>query len=358
LTLVENMIFSTEEQRTVIKFLVARGEKATDIHHQLKEVCGDSCLSDGRVRDWVRQFKAGRVSCEDEYRCGRPTTSTSDENIASVQEHVMSDRRLTLQELSDLSGISSTAVGRILSDYLNMTKVSARWVPRMLDAEKKQNRITTSQAMLTRHFANQNNFLTSIITVDETWIPLYNPETKQQSKQWKHVYSPPPKKFRTAASAEKVLYAIFWDSDGVILAHPVPKGQTITGQYYKELIELQLLPAVEQSRPRMCNSNFRLHHDNAPPHTSRVVTEFLIEKRIETVQHPPYSPDLAPSDFWLFPNMKNSLRGTRYSSRSALGSAIFQWTKHTPKESFAGAYQDWMKRCQRCIEKEGDYVEK
>jgi len=53
--------------------------------------------------------------------------------------------------------------------------------------------------------------------------------------------------------------------------------------------------------------NFILHQDNAPPQKARIVTEFLVEQGLETLRHPPYSPDFAPSDFWLFDTLKLSL---------------------------------------------------
>ena len=76
------------------------------------------------------------------------------------------------------------------------------------------------------------------------------------------------------------------------------------------------------------------------------------------VPHAPYSPDLAPSDFWLFPTMKDTLRGRTFSSRSALAIAIFQWSERTPKEAFAAAMQSWRERCEKCVCLQGDYVEK
>jgi histone-lysine N-methyltransferase SETMAR len=81
------------------------------------------------------------------------------------------------------------------------------------------------------------------------------------------------------------------------------------------------------------------HQDNAPPHRAARVHQFFDDNNIKVVPHIPYSPDLAPSDFWLFPTMKDTLRGRTFSSRSALATAIFQWSERTPKEAFAAAMQ-------------------
>ena len=82
------------------------------------------------------------------------------------------------------------------------------------------------------------------------------------------------------------------------------------------------------------------------------------DNNIEIVPHAPYSPDLAPRDLWLFPTMKDTLRGRTFSSRSALETAIFQWSERTPKEAFAAAMQSWLERCEKCVCLQADYVEK
>jgi len=216
--------------------------------------------------------------------------------------------------------------------------------------------MTCSEEMLTRHHSDPH-FLEKLVTMDETWIPMFNPETKRQSKQWKHSDSPPPKKFRVGAFAEKILYSIFWDQKGDILSYPLPKGMTITGACYRDILKNHLLPAVAEKRPELVG-NFILHQDNTPPHKARIVTEFLVEQGIETLRHPPYSPDLAPSDFWLFDTLKLSLRGREFPSRSSLGSAVYQSLKHIPKDSYKKCYEKCVGHWQLCLDKEGDYVEK
>ena len=148
----------------------------------------------------------------------------------------------------------------------------------------------------------------------------------------------PTCRWQVGASAEKILYSIFWDQKGVILSYPLPKGMTITGKCYRDILKNHLLPAAAEKRPELLG-NFILHQDNAPPHKVRIVTEFLVEEGIETLRHPPYSPDLALSDFWLFDTLKLSLRGRQFPSRSSLGSAVHQSLKHIPKDSYKKCYE-------------------
>jgi len=68
--------------------------------------------------------------------------------------------------------------------------------------------------------------------MDEAWLYHYDPETKQQSMEWRHIGSPRPRKFRVQKSFGKVLASIFWDQDGILLIDYLPKGQTINAEYY------------------------------------------------------------------------------------------------------------------------------
>ena len=104
-----------------------------------------------------------------------------------------------------------------------MSKVSARWVPRNLIMQDRQQRVESSQELLEMYNANPEDFHTHLVTGDETASPL-GPDTEKESMQWKHPGSPPPKKFRTQPSASKVMATVFWDSKGIILIDYKPAG--------------------------------------------------------------------------------------------------------------------------------------
>jgi len=91
-------------------------------------------------------------------------------------------------------------------------------------------------------------------------------ETKRQLAQWKHTDSPPPKKFRVTAIAEKMMVAMFWDSEGMILTHCIPKSTTVTGETCEDvLLQTKLLLAFREKRPKKAAAVF-FHHNNAPSH--------------------------------------------------------------------------------------------
>ena len=77
-----------------------------------------------------------------------------------------------------------------------------------------------------------------------------------------------------------------------------------------------------------------------PPLMCEVFKSFLASEKVKVLNHPPYSPDLSPCDFLLFPRLKKMLSGNKYTSRSFLGSAIYQCLQQIPKEDYLFAFRD------------------
>jgi histone-lysine N-methyltransferase SETMAR len=115
-------------------------------------------------------------------------------------------------------GISKECVGYILHEELDMKKLCARWMPRLLTADQKCTHMKISEQCLERF--NKIKLILCFcrfITMDETWIHHYTPESKQQSKQWTEAICSVPKKTRLVPSAVKVMASVFWDAEGFCL---------------------------------------------------------------------------------------------------------------------------------------------
>ena len=118
------------------------------------------------------------------------------------------------------------------------------------------------------------------------------------------------------------MHMVFFDRQGLVYDHAVPRHTTVTSAYYSNVLRSQLLRHLRTERSEKVKNGWILHHDNAPAHTARLTQECLQELNVSVLPHPPYSPDLAPCDFWLFPTIKNSLRGKRLSSDEELNNAV------------------------------------
>jgi len=345
------------EIRAVIKYFVLKGLSPTDIQSEFRNTLGDSSPSFSTIKKWAAEFKRGRTSIQDDERSGRPKTATTEENVAKIHNAILSDRRLKIRELAEMSKISADRVHCILHDILGMRKLSARWVPRLLTPDQKRTRLNISQQCLDQFQRNPAEFLRRFITVDETWIHHYTPEMKEQSKQWVGPGETAPKKAKTVPSAGKIMATVFWDSHGVVLIDFLEHGRTITGAYYANLLD-QLNKAIQAKRPHLAKKKVLFHHDNAPAHASHIVAAKLHELHYEVLPHAPYSPDLAPCDYYLFPNLKKWLGGRRFTSNEEVKSETTEYFAGLEKPYFAEGIRKLENRWKKCIDSQGDYVEK
>ena len=116
-----------------------------------------------------------------------------------------------------------------------MRRICAKFVPRVLREDQKERRCHDSREMV-ELINSDPAVLDALVTCDERWIYCYDPETKRQSSQWKHVGSPRPKKARESKPTHKLLMIPFFDSTGMIYKHWVPTGQTVNKEYHAEVL--------------------------------------------------------------------------------------------------------------------------
>lgn len=345
------------EIRVVIKYFHLKGFTPQQIIAELQETLGESAPSNAMVYNWVNEFKRGRSSTVDEPRSGRPIEVSTPQMINKIHDMVLADRKLKVREIAEAVGISTGQVFKILHEHLEMKKLCARWVPRMLTKDQKRARVVTSEQCLAMFRRNPKDFVHRIITVDETWIHHYTPESSQEAKQWRKLGETPPKRPKTAKSAGKVLATVFWDATGILFIDYMEHGRTITGPYYVTLLD-RLVDEIKRKRPYVKRKKILFLQDNASPHTCHVSTEKFEQLGFELIPHPPYSPDLAPSDYYLFPNLKRWLRGKRFESNEEVEYETEAYFGQLDSGYYLEGIKKLEDRWNRCILLNGDYVEK
>jgi len=169
------------------------------------------------------------------------------------------------------------------------------------------------------------------------------------------VAHPRPKKFRVQKSAGKVLASIFWDKDGILLIDYLPKGQTINAEYYSSLL-VQLKDILKEKRHGKVTKGVLFLYDNAPAHRALATQKKLAYLGFQRLDHRPYSPDLALSDYHLFPALKKQLKGCHFSSGAEVIAAVEIWLDGQPSEFFLSGskLEQWAKKC---IKLHGEHVE-
>jgi len=146
----------------------------------------------------------------------------------------------------------------------------------------------------------------------------------------------------------------FFDHKGIVHHEFTAQGQMVNQQcYLEELTRLQ--ESVWRRRPGLWPDRWILHHDNAPVHDVLRVREFLAKKSITKMDHPPYSPDLAPCNFWLFPKLKNALKGQRFADLSDIQRDVKTLLRGIPENDFQDCFRQWHHRLTKCIASQGEY---
>ena len=178
-------------------------------------------MSRAKCFEWHARFKRGRTSLEDDERSVRPSTSSTPKNV-----HVHEDRRRSDKDIATIFNVSYGTVQKILTCDMNVHRVAAKFVPRLLTPEQKEHHVAICQE-LRRRAVDDPTFMSRVITTDEIWVYRYDPETKQQPSQWKSPGSPRPKKVRQSCSATKIMLIVFLDIRGIVHHEFVPEGQTV-----------------------------------------------------------------------------------------------------------------------------------
>jgi len=155
----------------------------------------------------------------------------------------------------------------------------------------------------------------------------------------------------------KVLLVVFFDWKDIVHHKFVPRGQMVNKYLYQEFSS-RLRDAVRRKRPELWeNQTWMLHHDNAPTHVSLLIRSYLVKHQTSVASHPPYSPDLAPAEFFLFPKLKTTLKGRRFQTTEEIEENAIRELRAIIESAFQEAFQQWMKRWERCIASRGDYFE-
>lgn len=310
------------EQRVVIKSCVAWGFDPQCTINSVKAAFGDHALSHTQIRHWFRVFTADPgKSTADAKRAGRPKSKRTPAGIDKVKTQLQADRRSTLRQLARETEMAHSTVRKILKKDLGMSKIAPKFVPRVLSQEEKDRRMVFSQRNLAK-LESDPGLIHRIVTSDESWIYTFDPLSKRADMQWRSKEEPRPTKILRPRSQKKTMLILFFDSSGVILADFYDDGMVTRDVYIESLRRMR--EAMRKKRPALWGPphSFILLHDNASPHTANDTEDFLELVEQPVWEHPPYSPDLSPCDFWAFPMLKEQIHGHKFQNLEDVQTAV------------------------------------
>ena len=209
----------TLEKWYAIKFCFKLGKNdATETYGILQTAFGTSCMNQTSIIEWYKRFKEGRESVRDDERCGRSKEVRTPELIGQIKNFMDKDHRVSIETISAQFDVSVGTVHTIIREELKMQKICTKFVPRLLREDQKVRHCHDSREMV-ELISSDRTVLDALVTCDESWIYCYDPETKRQSSQWKHVGCPRPKKARQSKSTHELLMIPFFDRTDMIYMH-------------------------------------------------------------------------------------------------------------------------------------------
>lgn len=219
---------------------------------------------------------------------------------AAVSQFIQQDKRHTIRQTSRHCNISTGLAHKIIWKELKLTKKPATWVPHLLTEPQRQRRVDLAmEALAILDNEHEEIHMDHLITEDESWFWLWEPDSKQGSAQWLLADEDRPQLVRQERSVRKAMLVIFFDKIGIIHREWVPDGRGIGGILYRQILD-QMRESVRRRRPVQWRQEWGLLHDGAPAHRADLTVRQLEYHGIPIMPHPGYSPDLSPPDFWLF----------------------------------------------------------
>jgi len=216
----------------------------------------------------------------------------------------------------------------------------------------KKKRVELSKRLLRKVQKAREHSYVLFLTGDESWFYL---ETNYELV-WLPSNESPPEKEKRMITDKKMMLTVFWNPEGFLVVDVLPHGQKFNSEYFINNI-LQPIYRSLSSRAKELGKTITLYFANARVHSSRKVQEYMHSHNMKKAAQTPYSPDIAPADFFLFGYVKDKLKGFFFKTVDELFEEITSIINKIPKELIKKVFQDWIERCQHVIDMKGNYID-
>lgn len=307
---------------------------------------GVDVVSKRVCQKWFAKFRCGDFNLDDAPRSGRPNESDS----SDVEALVKQNPSYTVREMASTLNISHTTVENYLRKLGFISRLNV-WVPHKLTEANLLTRVSTCDSLLKRQ--TNHPFLKQMVTSDEKWI-VYDNVIRKRS--WGQIGDPPKSSPKAGLHPKKIMLSVWWDFKGIIYYELLPYGQTINSDVYCSQLT-KLNDAIHEKRPKLANRNGLVYqHDNARPHVSLVTRNKLLSLGWDVLPHPPYSPDLAPTDYHLFRSLQNSLNGKTFNNKESVKRHLDLFFASKSPEFYERGIMSLVERWKEVIDNIGEYI--
>ncbi|XP_011792638.1 PREDICTED: histone-lysine N-methyltransferase SETMAR isoform X3 [Colobus angolensis palliatus] len=341
------MMLDKKQIRAIFLFEFKMGRKAAETTRNINNAFGPGTANERTVQWWFKKFCKGDESLEDEERSGRPSEVDNDQLRAIIE----ADPLTTTREVAEELNVNHSTVVRHLKQIGKVKKLD-KWVPHELTENQKNRRFEVSSSLILRN--HNEPFLDRIVTCDEKWI-LY--DNRRRSAQWLDQEEAPKHFPKPILHPKKIMVTIWWSAAGVIHYSFLNPGETITSEKYAQEID-EMHQKLQHLQLALVNRKGPiLLHDNARPHVAQPTLQKLNELGYEVLPHPPYSPDLLPTNYHIFKHLNNFLQGKRFHNQQDAENAFQEFVKSRSTDFYATGINQLISRWQKCVDCNGSYFD-
>lgn len=316
-----------------------------------KEICdaeGDRTVNHTTVSRWYNRFNCGDVNLDDQPRSGRPSDLDNEDLVCTLEDEPSSSSR----DLGAILGVDHKTILRHLHQ-LDYVHKKPHEDPHELTEAQANRRVEICRQLLQNPM--DDRFWQRIVTSDEKWVYLIN---LNRQKKWVPRGQAPPSVPRQDRFGKKVMISVWWNFEGVLHFELIPNGCAINSDLYCQQLS-RVYEKLKEKYPILVRRKRALfHQDNAKPHIAKKTqNKFKELDGVEVLPHPPYSPDVAPSDYGLFRSMQHFLRGRRFKSFEDVEEACKEFFKSKPREWYFKQIRMLADRWQKIVDNDGLYFE-
>lgn len=333
--------------RQIILFYFNKGKTANHAQKKICEVYGDGVVSVRTCQKFFANFRAGDFSLKDAPQSGSPVEADGDE----IKKLLENNQRYTTQEIASIVKTSSSSVENHLQqlDYVNCFDM---WLPQKLSEKDLLDRVSICDSLLKRN--ESIPFLKQIVTGGEKCLFYTNMEGERLwgQKSNDSLQNEPKIKLHS-----KVMLCIWWDWMGVLFYELLPENQTIDSIKFCSQLD-RLKAAIDKKRPELVNGKgVVFYRDNDRPHVSLMTRQKLLQLDWEVLTHPPYSPDITPSDYHLFRSLQNFIDEKKLNSLEDCERHLEQFLSEKDKKFWEDGIMKLPERWQEIVKLNGKYLQ-
>lgn len=326
------------KQNELVQKMVKKNCSINEIKYALHKKFGEEAMRKSTLYQKVRLVRCG----QNIVKLKRPGCERYDTQLAcSIKKFLHEYPYASVRIIAHSLRIPIVTAHRYLTKYLKMKYKVTRWLPYTLNLKQMLERVKQSNELFDILEKAKHTSYRNIITGDQTWILFKN----SPSGKWCLETEENPEFEKVKISCQKIMITIVWGVWGFYILDDLPENTSYNSLYFINNILNKLISKKDEIWPNSQGKKIWLHLDNCKVHNSQLTIEKIEKSPFKRTPHPPYSPDLAPSDFYLFGKVKRELQGHMFNDRNELLEKLTEILNKISKEERIAVFKEWQNRC-------------